>query len=156
MKKNLLALLAISAVLVAADNEKIIVELEKTSVTAQKFETNVTDTSKNVTVISEDEIKKSGAKSVVDLLKTVPGLFVGTGFGSGTVDFRGQGESAKNNVLVLVNGVSINTIDMAGPDFSIIDVSNIESIEIIPSGGVVYGDKAVGGVDLVKLFCNTP
>ena len=103
MKKNLLALLAISAVLVAADNEKFIVELEKTSVTAQKFETNVRETSKNVTVISEDEIKKSGAKSVVDLLKTVPGLFVGTGFGSGTVDFRGQGESAKNNVLVLVN-----------------------------------------------------
>ncbi len=146
MKKNLLALLAISVVLVAADDEKFIVELEKTSVTAQKFETNVRETSKNVTVISEDEIKKSGAKSVVDLLKTVPGLFVGTGFGSGTVDFRGQGESAKNNVLVLVNGVSINTIDMAGPDFSIIDVSNIESIEIIPSGGVVYGDKAVGGV----------
>lgn len=146
MKKNLLALLAISAVLAAADNEKFIVELEKTTVTAQKFETNVRETSKNITVISEDEIKKSGAKSVVDLLKTVPGLFVGTGFGSGTVDFRGQGESAKNNVLVLVNGVSINTIDMAGPDFSIIDVSNIESIEIIPSGGVVYGDKAVGGV----------
>ncbi len=146
MKKNLLALLAISVVLVAADDEKFIVELEKTSVTAQKFETNVRETSKNVTVISEDEIKKSGAKSVVDLLKTVPGLFVGTGFGSGTVDFRGQGESAKNNVLVLVNGVSINTIDMAGPDFSIIDVSNIESIEMIPSGGVVYGDKAVGGV----------
>ncbi|MBP6409032.1 MAG: TonB-dependent receptor, partial [Fusobacteriaceae bacterium] len=146
MKKNLLALLAISVVLVAADDEKFIVELEKTSVTAQKFETNVRETSKNITVISEDEIKKSGAKSVVDLLKTVPGLFVGTGFGSGTVDFRGQGESAKNNVLVLVNGVSINTIDMAGPDFSIIDVSNIESIEIIPSGGVVYGDKAVGGV----------
>lgn len=146
MKKNLLALLAISAVLTAADNEKFTVELEKTTVTAQKFETNVRETSKNVTVISEDEIKKSGAKSVVDLLKTVPSLFVGTGFGSGTVDFRGQGESAKNNVLVLVNGVSVNTIDMAGPDFSIIDVSNIESIEIIPSGGIVYGDKAVGGV----------
>ena len=67
MKKNLLALLAISAVLAAADNEKFIVELEKTTVTAQKFETNVRETSKNVTVISEDEIKKSGAKSVVDL-----------------------------------------------------------------------------------------
>jgi len=37
MKKNLLALLAISAVLAAADNEKFIVELEKTTVTAQKI-----------------------------------------------------------------------------------------------------------------------
>ena len=46
MKKNLLALLAISAVLAAADNEKFIVELEKTTVTAQKFETNVRETSK--------------------------------------------------------------------------------------------------------------
>ena len=35
MKKNLLALLAISVVLVAADDEKFIVELEKTSVTSR-------------------------------------------------------------------------------------------------------------------------
>lgn len=104
------------------------------------------ETVKNVTVIDQEEIKKSGAKSVTDLLKTVPGVFVGAGFGSGTIDFRGQGEAAKNNTLVLVNGVSINTIDMAGPDLSIIDVSNIQRIEVIPSGGVVYGDKAVGGV----------
>ena len=41
MKKNLLGLLAISAVLVAADNENFTVELEKTTVTAEKFETTV-------------------------------------------------------------------------------------------------------------------
>lgn len=145
MKKSILALLALSSILAAADNETI-VELEKTTITAQKFETNVRETTKNVTVIEQEEIEKSGAKSVTDLLKTVPGINVGAGFGSGTIDFRGQGEASKNNVLVLVNGISINTIDMSGPDLSIIDVSNIERIEVIPSGGVVYGDKAVGGV----------
>lgn len=145
MKKSILALIALSSILAAADNETI-VELEKTTITAQKFETNVRETTKNVTVIEQEEIEKSGAKSVTDLLKTVPGINVGAGFGSGTIDFRGQGEASKNNVLVLVNGISINTIDMSGPDLSIIDVSNIERIEVIPSGGVVYGDKAVGGV----------
>lgn len=146
MKKNLLALLAISIVLAAAENGSLMVELEKTTVTAEKFETNVRETTKNVSVIDQEEIKKSGAKSVTDLLKTVPGISVGAGFGAGTIDFRGQGETVHSNVLILVNGISINTIDMAGPDLSIIDVNSIERIEVIPSGGVVYGDKAVGGV----------
>ena len=76
MKKNLLALLAISAVLAAADNENFTVELEKTTVTAEKFETNVRETTKNVTVIDQEEIKKSGVSSIIDLLKTIPSVMV--------------------------------------------------------------------------------
>lgn len=147
MKKRILALSAlIITVNAMAQEEKFTVELEKTVVSAEKFETNVRETTKNVSVIEKEEIKKSGAKSLIELLQNIPGIFVSSGFGSGTIDFRGQGEASKNNVLVLVDGVSLNTIDMAGPDLSIIDVNNIERIEIIPSGGVVYGDKAVGGV----------
>ncbi len=147
MKKRILALSAlIITVNAMAQEEKFIVELEKTVVSAEKFVTNVRETTKNVSVIEKEEIKKSGAKSLIELLQNIPGIFVSSGFGSGTIDFRGQGEASKNNVLVLVDGVSLNTIDMAGPDLSIIDVNNIERIEIIPSGGVVYGDKAVGGV----------
>ena len=147
MKKRILALSAlILSVNALAQDEKFFVELEKTVVSVEKFETNVREASKNVSVITQEEIKKSGAKSLTALLQSVPGIFTSSGFGSGTIDFRGQGEASKNNVLVLVDGISLNTIDMAGPDLSIIDINSIERIEIIPSGGVVYGDKAVGGV----------
>lgn len=148
MKKRILALSAlIITVSAMAQEEKFTVELEKTVVSAEKFETNVRETTKNVSVIEKEEIKKSGAKSLIDLFKTIPGVTVSEGYtGNGIIDIRGQGAGVHSNVLVLLNGVSLNTIDLAGPDLSIIDVNNIERIEIIPSGGVVYGDKAVGGV----------
>ncbi len=148
MKKRILALSAlILSVNAVAQEEKFTVELEKTVVSAEKFETNVRETTKNVSVIEKEEIKKSGAKSLIDLFKTISGVTVSEGYtGNGVIDIRGQGAGVHSNVLVLLNGVSLNTIDLAGPDLSIIDVNNIERIEIIPSGGVVYGDKAVGGV----------
>lgn len=148
MKKRILALSAlIITVSAMAQEEKFTVELEKTVVSAEKFVTNVRETTKNVSVIEKEEIKKSGAKSLIDLFKTIPGVTVSEGYtGNGIIDIRGQGAGVHSNVLVLLNGVSLNTIDLAGPDLSIIDVNNIERIEIIPSGGVVYGDKAVGGV----------
>lgn len=148
MKKRILALSAlILSVNAVAQEEKFTVELEKTVVSAEKFETSVREATKNVNVIEKEEIKRSGAKTITDLLKTIPGVTVSEGYtGNGVIDVRGQGAGVHSNVLVLLNGVSLNTIDLAGPDLSIIDVNNIERIEIIPSGGVVYGDKAVGGV----------
>jgi iron complex outermembrane receptor protein len=128
-------------------NDTISFELEDTVITAEKFETTIRDTTKNVYIIDKEEIQNSSATNVVELLKTIPSIFIGSGYtNEGVIDFRGQGETAKSNVLILVDGISQNSIDMSGPDLSTIDVNNIERIEVIPSGGVVYGDKAVGGV----------
>ncbi len=70
MKKRILALSAlIITVSAMAQEEKFTVELEKTVVSAEKFETNVRETTKNVSVIDKEEIKKSGAKSLIDLFK---------------------------------------------------------------------------------------
>lgn len=148
MRKKLLILLTIIISLqVSAQNEKGLIELEKTLVTVDRFEITERKTAKNVTVVTKEEIKNSKALNVIDLLRTIPGIFVSSGYtNDGVIDLRGQGEAVKNNVLILVDGVSLNTIDMSGPDLSIIDVGNIERIEVVPSGGVIYGDKAVGGV----------
>lgn len=130
-------------------NDTISFELEDTVITAEKFETTIRDTTKNVYIIDKEEIQNSSATNVVELLKTIPTLFIGNGYSNeGVIDFRGQGETAKSNVLILVDGISQNSIDMSGSNLSLstIDVNNIERIEVIPSGGVVYGDKAVGGV----------
>lgn len=145
-KKIVMLLLIVSSIYAENEKKNYVVELEKTTITAEKFEKKVSEVPKNITVIDSEDIKKSGAKNLNEALKIVPGIIVGSGFGSGVVDFRGQGETSQNNVLILIDGISINTIDMAGPDLSTIDINNIEKIEIIPSGGVIYGDKAVGGV----------
>jgi len=149
MKGKLLkiALFVALANMAMANEELAKVDLGKSYITVSKYETSVRELAKNVYILEREDIQNSNARNVVEVLETVPSIFVGSGYtNSGVVDFRGQGESAKNNVLILINGIPQNPIDMSGVDFSLIDINSIERIEIIPSGGVIYGDKAVGGV----------
>jgi iron complex outermembrane receptor protein len=103
-----------------------------------------------VTVISRDEILKSGATHVVEVLRAAGGLQVTELFGDGSrasIDLRGFGEGAHSGTLILVDGRRLNNSDIAAPDLNSVPLKDIERIEIIQgSAGVLYGDQAVGGV----------
>ena len=112
--------------------------------------TNITGTS--TTVITSAEIERQPGLTIQDILAREPGIQVRSLFGSvngaqTTVDMRGFGATATANTLVLVNGRRLNDIDLAGVDFSAIPRNSIERIEITRgnSGGVLYGDGAIGG-----------
>lgn len=105
---------------------------------------------KSVDVITQDQIKMSGARNVPALLRDQVGIEVHEYLGNGKaaiVDIRGFGETAASNVLVLVNGRRTNANDMSGADLIQIDIDAIEKVEILRgSQTVLYGDNAVGGV----------
>ncbi|MGL5189724.1 MAG: TonB-dependent receptor, partial [Cetobacterium sp.] len=109
--------------------------------------TTIADIPKNITVLTGEEITQRGAKTVAEALKLVSSVIVKEmGGADAAFDIRGQGPTAKSNVIVLVDGAPINSIDLSGYQTSNIPVDNIERIEVIPSGGsVLYGDGAVGG-----------
>jgi len=125
--------------------------LPRIDVTASRLGNGIVGTS--TTVITAEEITRSPAVSLTDILARQPGIQVQDLFGMvagarTTVDMRGFGAAAPSNTLVLVNGRRLNDIDMAGVDFAAIPPNSIERIEITRgnSGGVLYGDGAVGGV----------
>ena len=103
----------------------------------------------NVTVISQEEIQESGAQTVGELLDSSLGVHIyNTGLSKTDVaDIRGFADTSISNVLVLVDGHKINTIDISGPDLTQVPVETIDRIEIIRgAGSVLYGNNAVGGV----------
>jgi len=103
----------------------------------------------NVTVITQEDIEVSNAQTVPEILRESVGAFVYSKNTDKTsvVDIRGFGDTAKSNVLVLVNDRRVNAIDMSGADFIQIPLESVEQIEIIRGAGtVLYGDNAVGGV----------
>jgi iron complex outermembrane receptor protein len=104
----------------------------------------------NVSVIGQDKIRNSSAKTAVELLRGEKGITVRDYYANGTkaeVDMRGFGETGASNNVVLVNGRRVNQIDMSNVDWTQIPVDQIERIEIVNGGGgVLYGDNAVGGV----------
>lgn len=119
------------------------------AVTATKTEKELRDVTQSVTVVTAAEIRKSGATTAAEVLRTVTGVAI-TGHGTRgsleTLSIRGAGYS---QVLVLLDGVRMNSPRDSGVDLSAIPVAldDIERIEIVrgPSSAL-YGSDALGGV----------
>ena len=125
-------------------------ELDEIVVTAAKVAAPVQQTPRNVTVITAEDIAESPSNNIIDLMSREVGINVRSLQGTdrqAVIDIRGMGATAASNVVVLVDGVKLNSPDLSGPDLSSISLDQIERIEVVRgSGGVLYGDGAVGGV----------
>ncbi|HKA37089.1 MAG TPA: TonB-dependent receptor [Thermoanaerobaculia bacterium] len=103
------------------------------------------------TVITRDQIEKSGRVQVLELLRSVPGLDVvesGTPGSLTSVFTRGTNST---HTLVLVDGARMNSPFFPGYDFSGMTTENIERIEIVRGPfSAIYGSDAVGGV--IQIF----
>ncbi len=152
MKKTLLALAALAtlpcvpALAAGADSTP----LEPVVVVGTRSEQGGNRLPAAVTVITREQIERSGALQLVDVLRTAGAVQVTDFFGDGSfaiADLRGFGENAHSTTLILVDGRRLNNTDIASPDLAAISLKDIERIEIIEgSAGALYGDQAVGGV----------
>lgn len=103
-----------------------------------------------VYVITAEDIRRSGATQVPDLLRMVPGLQVAQVTSSTwAVSSRGFNGSFANKLLVLIDGRSVYTPLFSGVFWDVQDVllEDIERIEVIRGpGGTLWGANAVNGV----------
>lgn len=147
MKKITVAIFLILGLAAHADE---VLNIREVSVVAAREATDVRSTPKNISVVTSEEIEKSGANNLAEALKLLPEVNVRDYNGTGrmtTLDIRGQGETAGNNVLLLIDGIPHSPIDMSGNDLNSVPAEDIERIEVMPgTGGVMYGDRAIGGV----------
>jgi len=101
-------------------------------------------------VIGAEEIRRSAASSVVDVLRNRGSVRITDLFGDGsraTISVRGFGDNAGSHALVLVNGRRLNNNDLASADLNSIALKDVERIEILEgSASTLYGDQAVAGV----------
>ncbi|MGQ0560916.1 MAG: TonB-dependent receptor plug domain-containing protein [Gemmatimonadota bacterium] len=143
-------LLLLSASLAAAQQTPDTIRLEPVVVTATRVATPLSRVTTAITVISGDELRRAGVRTVDEALRTVSGaMVVQTGsYGAGTSLFLRGGES--DYVQVLIDGVQINS---PGEQFnwSGLSIEDIERIEVVKGpASVLYGSDAVAGV--VQLF----
>jgi iron complex outermembrane receptor protein len=102
-----------------------------------------------VTVITAEDIKKSGAKTVQEAMQWATGIvmydLVGNAFQQ-TIDLRGFNGQPVPSTSVFVDGQRINDPDFNTINFDLIPFDTIERIEIIPGPATIYGKNAMGGV----------
>jgi iron complex outermembrane receptor protein len=103
-----------------------------------------------VYVITGDEIRRSGAKSIPELLRMVPGVDVARVDASQwAVGIRGFTSTLSRAQLVLIDGRSVYSPLFAGTYWDVQDVplEDVERIEVIRGpGGSLWGANAVDGI----------
>jgi outer membrane cobalamin receptor len=125
------------------------VRLEEVVVTATKTEKDPKDVTQSVTVLTGEEIRKTGAITVAEAVRTVAGLSLNDQGPVGALTSVSLRGSSYSQVLVLLDGARLNSPRDSGVDLSALPVvmDDIERIEIVRGpGSALYGADAVSGV----------
>ncbi len=103
-----------------------------------------------VFVITQDDIRRSGARSIPEALRLAPGMQVARiNGGTWAVGIRGFADRLARSMLVLIDGRAVYSPLFAGTYWETQDVllSDIDRIEIIRGpGGTLWGSNAVNGI----------
>jgi len=101
-------------------------------------------------VITQQDIRRSGATNIPDLLRMVPGLDVAQiNASTWAISARGFNLQFADKLLVLMDGRALYTPLFGGVNWDTVDVplEDIDRIEVIRGpGGTVWGANAVNGV----------
>ena len=126
-------------------------ELLNESVTSVgRKETKLSEAAAAITLISQEDIRRSGHTSLPELLRLVPGMHVARIHGNEwAVSTRGFVDQYANKLLVLIDGRSVYTPMFGGvywnaQDLLIEDLDRIEAIR--GPGATLWGANAVNGV----------
>lgn len=119
---------------------------------ATKTETKLTDTPGSVSVITYQQIRNSGATTIPELLRQIPGVHVRWNPMVQTIQARGFGSNPfTSSVLLLIDGIPYNSWNKGGfpqhPGSDFFNLENVKHIEIIRgAGSALYGENALNGV----------
>ena len=125
--------------------------LDPVIVTATRIAQPVSSLLSDVRVIDATDLANAGNQTLVEVLQAQGGLEIASNGGPGqptAVFVRG---SNANHVVVLVDGIRINSATTGTNAFEHIPLSSIERIEIVKGpASSLYGADAIGGV--IQIF----
>jgi len=150
MKKRLtLSLIGLSLATptYAADH----INLDDVVVTASRTPQPLQSVIADVTVINRDEIERAGQSSLIEILQIQPGIEITSNGGAGKASGIFMRGSNTNHVLVLIDGIRVNSATAGTTTLENLPVALIEKIEILRGpAGSLYGQDAIGGV--IQIF----
>jgi outer membrane cobalamin receptor len=126
-------------------------------VIASRMPENIAEVTRNIDIITADDIKASGMENITDILNSINGLVIHQTSGyQGTASVYTRGAPSEET-LVMIDGIPINDMLSGGADLTMIDTSSVQRIEAIKGGlSSVYGEDSSAGVINVITGANEP
>lgn len=123
--------------------------LNEVLVSATRTETPYYAIGSSISVVTAEAIKQKQLKTVVDILRELPGISVAQQGGPGKLTYVTMRGANSNHTLVILDGVEMN--DPSSPnnafDFSSLNAKEIDRIEVVRGPqSTLYGSDAVAGV----------
>lgn len=142
--------LSLSGFALAQNAPQTIPELKPIVISASRMEQALQTAPVGASVILGEDIRSSGALDANEAVRRLGGIVSRPDLLGGreaSLDIRGFGEAAVNNMVVVIDGVRISQNEIASARLSAIAADRIERIEIIRGGAsVAWGEGATGGV----------
>jgi iron complex outermembrane recepter protein len=124
--------------------------LKETVVTASRMEQVIQSAPIGATVILGEDIRATGMTDANEAIRKLAGVVARSDQNGGrelSLDLRGFGDTAGNNMVVLVDGLRISNNELTAARLSAISPDMIDRIEIVRgSSSVVWGEGATAGV----------
>ena len=122
-----------------------VLSLSSVEVVSSKLEWEQEDLPSLVSILRTRDLVNQGSIELKEALQRDPAVTIGESFdGSQEISIRG---SNSNEVLIIYDGIPLNSSYIGGFDLSWINLNDIESVSIIKGSGTLkYGSGAFGGV----------
>ncbi|CAN5526190.1 TonB-dependent receptor [soil metagenome] len=143
--------LALAAAFPSFSQTQTAPQLRETVVTATRSVQPLSDVVADVSIIDREQIERSGAVGLADVLKRIPGIEMSRNGGPGattSVFLRG---AESRFTAVYIDGVRVDSQATGGAAWESIPLALIDRIEVLRGpAGAVYGSDALGGV--IQIF----
>jgi len=151
MKQKLIIIALCSAIISPCAVYAASTSLDEVVVTATRLPQSLKQTIAHTTVFDEQAIRQSGVSDVPSLLRSLAGLEVAQSGGLGRQSSIFMRGTESDHVLVLLDGMRVNSATTGTTALEHIMLDSIERIEVV-RGNVssLYGSEAIGGV--IQLF----
>jgi len=121
--------------------------LDPVVVTASRTAQPIADLLADVTVISGEEIVRSGAQSLAEVLQRQPGVEITMNGGPGSTSGAFLRGANRGQTLVLIDGLRVGSSSVGATSLEAIPLDQIERVEILRGpASSLYGADAIGGV----------
>lgn len=122
-------------------------KLPDVAITATRITQPLSQIGTTITVVHDKQIQDQKIQQTSDALREVPGVEVTQSGGPGTITDVSIRGSSTSQVLVLLDGVEVNSTTAGSFDFANLTTDNVGRIEVLRgAGGSLYGSSAIGGV----------